>query len=370
MEKTIETFLGKYRINLDPEHAIESYYLEHGSWETHVVSFINYFLKEGNIGVDVGANSGFHTIAMADRVGEPGKVYAFEPDSKSVNRLTRNLSLNPELVNRVIVENQGLSDSPGELKLFASGQKMGNAYMSKEYDPNLWNSGSPDDYEVCPVTTLDQYFQNALVHFLKVDVEGMELDVLRGGQNLLSRCKPVIVFETLVEHFNKQKIQILELLLRNFGYQLFYFEASVSKIAPTTFPHFQEDTLALHESQLIRYSDILAAAIRYECGTALGNNSPLYLTATNVFPEQLIAGLHFGNDPMPTSSKTSWQSNFLVFENDNYRILFDGIEFQAGRAIGKEKGMCTLQPKNGAQETKIEMRKVGGSLIHPLRTKR
>lgn len=263
-EQIIDTYLGRYKLKLSSEFAIDSYYLDKGRWEDHLRAYIQYFVKPGDICVDIGANVGFHTVTMAHSCGSDGKVYAFEPATVTFPRLVDNINLNPELKKLVVPEKMGLSSTSGMLKLYASGDLLGNCYMGEEYNEKLWNRGTPEDFELCIVTTLDEYLPAAVpVSFMKIDVEGMELDVLRGAERILRQHKPIVVYETLMEAFDIKGIQACEDFLKELGYYFFALDLQCGKLRPVRVPHVPEDTLAIHRSQIAKFGDILFNAARY-----------------------------------------------------------------------------------------------------------
>jgi hypothetical protein len=113
----------------------------------------------------------------------------------------------------------------------------------------------------------------APAHFMKIDVEGMEHQVLRGATKTLSVHRPTIVFETLVDSFSGENIEQCERLLRSHGYHLFGFNQEHRKLTPVTYPGLQEDTLAIHSTSLIDAAEILYNASQYLCTDSSGASS-------------------------------------------------------------------------------------------------
>ena len=147
-------------------------------------------LESGDTCIDVGANKGFHTFPMASLVGGAGKVYAFEPISE----------LNSALVERARRE----TVNQIEFILAALGSKSGDVefFSIKNYTPlsGLKLRSPPADAVVeqikVPLMRLDERIaRDARVRFIKIDVEGGELDVIKGGLELIKRSRPIIAFE-------------------------------------------------------------------------------------------------------------------------------------------------------------------------------
>lgn len=130
----------------------------------------------GDIVVDVGANMGVYTLAAARRVGEQGRVFAMDPDPRSVRRLGLHLRMN-RLRHRTQVIEACAGEANGAIPF---------AFHNRTY----WSSGVVLDaragttYAAVPVFALDALFQR--IDVLKIDVEGMEGRVLAGAKRLLA----------------------------------------------------------------------------------------------------------------------------------------------------------------------------------------
>ncbi|MDQ5977372.1 MAG: FkbM family methyltransferase [Verrucomicrobiota bacterium] len=140
--------------------------------------------------LDIGANAGFYSLALAHWFPGLGGV-AFEPIPTTYGHLLRNFALND--VTRITPRNLGLADQAGELVFFTYPSQSGSSSMTRNVD-------AADVQEVrCPVTTLDAYSAQHQqgADFIKCDVEGAELFVFKGGTELLRRDRPAIFTEML-----------------------------------------------------------------------------------------------------------------------------------------------------------------------------
>jgi FkbM family methyltransferase len=170
-------------------------------------------------------------------VGPEGRVYAFEPGPPFFNRLKENAGLNPSVQSRLELVPQGLSDQVGHLHWHEDPQFPGNAF--------LFGRGG----QSVPVTTLDSFFEGKLerLDFIKVDVEGMEEEVLRGGRGLLTRFQPAILFESTLEfesHRARPTRKALAEFLLSLGYDLYRIDTH-GGFQPVHYPDFGNNTLAL-----------------------------------------------------------------------------------------------------------------------------
>ncbi|MBV8159283.1 MAG: FkbM family methyltransferase [Acidimicrobiia bacterium] len=147
-------------------------------------------LRPGDVAIDVGANIGLWCMGAARRVGPSGRIYAVEPDESNYARLVGNIERNG--LGWIFPDRLALADRPGPVTM---------------YRPRYDHSGHPtlgcrpevDQPMTVPAATLDEYCAArdvTHVDFLKSDVEGAELLVLRGGARLLgSDDAPIILFE-------------------------------------------------------------------------------------------------------------------------------------------------------------------------------
>ncbi|NIR14972.1 MAG: FkbM family methyltransferase [Desulfobacterales bacterium] len=164
---------------------------------------------------DIGANVGALTMLMAKVVGKDGAVLAVEPGPPIFSRLANNLELNPKIKSRVRTVQLGLSDRKDKLFWYEDPGNPGNAGLLNDY-------GIP--VEVIPLDELISRENVSRLDFVKIDVEGMELEVIKGGTRTFQEYKPVIYYETLTA-FKQHRgfdifAQIAE-ILKSMDYTLF-----------------------------------------------------------------------------------------------------------------------------------------------------
>ena len=154
------------------------------SGELFVAEFIkNKFNKEPSIVIfDVGANVGYYSKALSDIFKTQAKIFAFEPSSKTFELF---LSTTKNIEN-IIPNNLGFSDKEYNNTLFTNYEGSGYASL---YKRRLDHSGIYMDItEDIKLTTIDSYCaKNNIerIHFLKLDIEGHELNALKGANNMI-----------------------------------------------------------------------------------------------------------------------------------------------------------------------------------------
>lgn len=155
----------------------------YGEWSEGENIIMSQFIQEGDIVLDIGANLGTTVLSLSKKVGEAGKVIAFEPQSLISQCLQTSLTLND--VSNVSVYNAAVSDKAGWAYIndekFSSIGRFGEAGISESGTRVQTIMLDELDLESC-----------ALV---KIDVEGHELKVIEGGQKFLAKHKPIMYME-------------------------------------------------------------------------------------------------------------------------------------------------------------------------------
>ncbi len=148
-------------------------------------------IKDGDIVIDVGANIGYYTLLFAKKVGENGKVYAFEPDPVSFAILEKNIKDNK--LRNVEVFNIALSDKRENLPLFISAENLGDHRLYDDHKAKRKKT-------TVTANTLDLFFtdkelEKNKVSLIKIDTQGYEPYVIKGAQELIKNQKPALFFE-------------------------------------------------------------------------------------------------------------------------------------------------------------------------------
>ena len=159
--------------------------IEHyGEWSPGETALLGQFRRSGHYVVDVGAHIGTHTLAVALLVGERGRVFAFEPQRMVAQVLAANVALN-SLAN-VHTYHLGLGAEDGALWLADIDYSREGNFGGVSLDAVARPEGdSRPKYRVA-VVRLDDFYDQPRLDLIKIDVEGMEVDVLRGAGGLIS----------------------------------------------------------------------------------------------------------------------------------------------------------------------------------------
>lgn len=185
--------------------------------------FVN-VVRGGDVVFDVGANRGIFTSYFSNLVGARGKVYAFEPSSKTCAMLRSSL-LSRTVYDNVVVSCCAIGDARGRVLLRTPAGDDGQASLI-EHSDGSWSAASEVCTELCEIVTLDYVVEDqrlGQVDFVKVDVEGAERLVIRGFLKGLRMFKPVLVLELCSrwsKDFGYQPAELLR-MLQELGYDHF-----------------------------------------------------------------------------------------------------------------------------------------------------
>lgn len=166
-----------------------------GGFEVRTLNRYTQLVRPGDVVLDIGANIGAHTLPLAQLVGEAGRVYAFEPTAFAFGKQQANIALNPELAPRIISRQIMLGPSeaaPLPQAIYSSWPLEHAGDLHGEHHGRLMDTTG------AVVTSLDAYLSaNGVgrVDFIKIDVDGHELDVLSGAMRTLRNFKPQIMIE-------------------------------------------------------------------------------------------------------------------------------------------------------------------------------
>jgi FkbM family methyltransferase len=177
--------------------------LEQETWFEDELEFVRACLQPGDCSVDVGANFGVFSTAMATAVGAHGLVLAFEPAAPTAAFLRETLSANG--LNQVQATQAALSDRAGSALL-----EIGD---SPELNALTETPGAGRDTERVELLRLDDVLRThgaVQPSLIKIDAEGHELEVGKGAQRMLVAHEPLVLFE--IKHGDSIEYRLLDFL--------------------------------------------------------------------------------------------------------------------------------------------------------------
>ena len=189
---------GGVRYELDPKEGIDLSIFVLGAFQRHVLREATRLLRRlppGAVVFDVGANIGSFALPVA-HASPDARVHAFEPTAFAFAKLLRNLSLNPSLSGRIVPSRAFVAENDAAAvpdELYASWRVDGRSPDAHEV-----HGGTMQPTRGASVTSIDAVVSNAALSRLdlvKIDTDGSELRVLRGGRTTLATLRPFVIFE-------------------------------------------------------------------------------------------------------------------------------------------------------------------------------
>jgi FkbM family methyltransferase len=206
--------INGYHLLIDPKNdsGVERSLHETGTYEKGMLHFLDQHLKNGDVFIDVGANIGLLSLHAAKSVGNNGNVLAFEAHPETVKILETNKALN---------QNDNIQIYP-----FALGSEKEKALIFDDSESNrggasMVRSFSNSGIEV-NVERLDDILVTSIIpKIIKIDVEGFELNVLKGAKRTIQEAKPILLIEA--SDIKEKNEEIIAFLMQIHPYKICKF---------------------------------------------------------------------------------------------------------------------------------------------------
>jgi FkbM family methyltransferase len=191
-------------------------------YEEEKTVFIKKHCGPGNIAIDIGAHIGVFSFFLARQVGKEGKVYSFEPAPFTFKILQKTIKFNG-LENIVDARQQVVSNTHSDVTFYIyKSSSISNANsISVQNNPGIHVKPIRVAAVVLDDFMSDVNFKN--LSFIKIDAEGAELEILKGGARLIAKYRPFMTLEVHPKNFEdpvKTQTEIFD-LLKNFGYGIY-----------------------------------------------------------------------------------------------------------------------------------------------------
>jgi len=175
---------------VDPaDEAVAAHLIARGYWESWIHGAVRGLIQPGDHTIEVGANFGYYTVAMAQGVGETGSVTTFEANPMLASLVERSVKFNG-YANRVTVVGKAAADRPVTLSFAVSRRNAGGGSISSDA------AGLGDGSRLIEVEAvrLDDVCDRD-VRLIRMDAEGSEPLILAGAVRLLQRQDIVLCME-------------------------------------------------------------------------------------------------------------------------------------------------------------------------------
>jgi len=213
----VATDIGTYIINKN-DTGVGWQLSEYGTYdpnELEAIKEIFKILKTGTpnlVALDIGANIGIHSVLLSGQVGPEGLVHAFEPQRLVFNMLAGNVALNS--IGNVLCHHNAVTDSAGPIKIpifdFGKPMSFGSVELGGTQKEDIGQIPISNKSDIVAGISIDGMDLHQ-INFIKIDVEGMEIKVLKGAQKSINKFRPFI----LVEYLKSEQNELIGWLRQN-----------------------------------------------------------------------------------------------------------------------------------------------------------
>jgi FkbM family methyltransferase len=197
------------------------------NYEKASFAFVKSKVKPGDVVLDIGGHIGLYAVVFGKLVQPTGKVYSFEPTPDTNKILQKSVVLN-KLQKVISVQGEAISKERGETVFYISENNADNSNSLVNYKAPNSKSGIK-----VPLISIDEFSAGLKkkINFIKIDVEGVELDAVIGARETMLRDRPVCIL-ALHPHQVKSKGDTLEQIwdvVTSYRYEVQYNGKKIDK---------------------------------------------------------------------------------------------------------------------------------------------
>lgn len=144
------------------------------------ISLLKKHIRKGDIILDIGANIGFYAKILSDLTGPNGKVHCFEPDITNF----RHLQNYCRHLNNVVLNNKAAGPKTERIKIYTSKELNVD---HRTYKPEVYEN----EFDIDAVSMDDYLGENNVINFIKIDIQGFEMQAIKGLKGVLDKNKEI-----------------------------------------------------------------------------------------------------------------------------------------------------------------------------------
>jgi FkbM family methyltransferase len=203
---------------LDTDTVVGRSLINYGEWTEAECALLANHLRPGDNVIDVGAHVGAHSVPLARAIAPSGVLLAFEPQGFLFDLLAANLSRNG--VSNARLHNAGCGGRCAVATFPAPDYGQPANFGARSFTtPELSHAGADaPGHDRVSIVSIDSCCDLDQLRLIKVDVEGMELDVLKGAKDVIRRLRPILY----VENENPARSEALLQWLKDAGYDVYW----------------------------------------------------------------------------------------------------------------------------------------------------
>jgi len=241
----------KYELSifLNSTDLIDHKILFTGVYERGTNRILIKYLKEGDIVVEAGANTGSETLLISRLVGSTGRVLAFEPVPHVIKKLKQNIKLNK--ITNIDLHEIALGEKDQLISFHINSKDHPNQGMGTKLNIDFEQGEKISVIQKTLDSVLETNYLNENIAFIKMDIQGAEFDMLNGASKVIKKFNPTIFFEASEGWSNLKNIYHL---LISFNYTVFKVDENDASLIKLDINRLiNGNWLAIHDSnQLAR----------------------------------------------------------------------------------------------------------------------
>lgn len=249
--KVVSTLRYGIRMQLDVTEYLQAHLFVFGDYELPTIRFLRSVLKPGSVCLDVGAQMGYLSLAMATAADRRTVVHSFEPESNNAARLRENVALNS--LSNITLHQTAVSTVDGSLKLYLSNDRNAGTHSTVFIESNV-----SSEFVEIPSITLESFAREkrlSSIDLIKIDVEGAEIDVINGALTVLKQHKPLVIME-LSDHLQQARGQTcaeFKEFMASYGYSAYFInENGTLRACSMNASHINDNIVFLHPESSLR----------------------------------------------------------------------------------------------------------------------
>ena len=212
MIKTLPTFFGPLAV-IEPDTRITEEIQQLGHWEfNQLLEILNiyekFYSQRNGTMLDIGCNVGSWSLPLAQRY-QQNTILAIDCQQLALDCVNQTIELNA--LHNVQVEFCAISDHCGQVQHNKINYGWKANFGAYEFEPPMYDSDFNgkllSESEIVQVKSIDSFDLDSVV-FIKLDIEGMEYQALKGSVDTIERCGPFVVFE----HHKTDRVSVSQLL--------------------------------------------------------------------------------------------------------------------------------------------------------------
>jgi FkbM family methyltransferase len=208
-----------------------------GQYEKNTNNTLEQYVKEGDVVIEAGANIGSETVLLSKYTGQTGMVHAFEPSPYVLERLQCNVMLNTVYKN-VKMYGLAVGDENKDVTFYIFPKQYHNSGIGGKYAN--WENSTPITVKQVSLDNWAKEQGIQKVDLIKMDIQGAEMELLRGADEIISKYKPKIFLEA---HENKEEIYKI---LKSKGYTIHVITDN-GLVELKEVPSYASDWFAIHQ---------------------------------------------------------------------------------------------------------------------------